>query len=332
MRPTLIGNSIAQSMCTMIQFNQNCPTTVREPAGGTCVVMCLQKLLSNKPCIPCRRRTKGGVLNIVQPYEARVPQARSAGAVEATMPSSGGPSTAPERRRRTSVEAGRTFELEHRGAAETSRRDQAAARRVGLHGGNGNYREFWQPRRTWMVAVVPLAIALHSRVAVADENADTSPEAADSATSKTKANPGTYQLPPPASRWKTVGLGLGFAGAWYAGAWGLREWFWSYSPGAADLRYPVIGPWMDLSKTGCPSNDTNCGKFGLVARTVLVVIDGIGQVGGLAVALDGLFTPTAPRASSQARSARHTDAPYLSPIPVPWSTTGGGGLSFVGQF
>ncbi len=227
----------------------------REPAGGTCIFVRMQKYRSDNPCIPRSTRTKGGVF----------------------------------------------------------------------------LRNLRHAHRTWIAAVLPLMVALNSRVAVANDDADaTAPNAA--VTSKTKTNTDTYQLPPPASRWKTVGLGLGFTGVWYAGAWGLREWFWSQSPGAPDLRYPVVGPWMDLVKTGCPSNDTNCGKFGLVARTVLVVIDGIGQVGGLAVALDGLFTPTASRTTAESSRARNSFAPRLSPIPVPWSTTGGGGLSFVGQF
>jgi len=195
--------------------------------------------------------------------------------------------------------------------------------------------------RALIAAALPLTVALSSRVASADQDADatapdvTTPDATTpdaQVPSKTKTNTSNYQLPPPSSRWKTVGLGLGFTGVWYAGAWGLREWFWSQSPGARDLRYPIVGPWMDMYKTGCPSNDTNCGKFGLVVRTVLVVIDGIGQVGGLAVALDGLFTPTASLPVSQTSRARISGAPQLSPIPVPWSTVGGGGLSFVGQF
>lgn len=190
--------------------------------------------------------------------------------------------------------------------------------------------------RALIAAALPLTVALSSRVASADEDVGApAPDvtAADAQVpNKPKTDSGAFQLPPPSSRWKTVGLGLGFTGVWYAGAWGLREWFWSQSPGAADLRYPIVGPWMDMYKTGCPSNDTNCGKFGLVARTVLVVLDGIGQVGGLAVALDGLFTPTASRAVSQTSRARVSAAPQLSPIPVPWSTVGGGGLSFVGQF
>lgn len=192
--------------------------------------------------------------------------------------------------------------------------------------------------------MLPLTVALNSQVALAqnDADADTPDEAAsDGAVSdaqatdepvsqKTKSS--TYRLPPPESRWKTVGLGLGFAGVWYAGAWGLREWFWAQSPGAPELRYPIVGPWMDLYQTGCPSNDPDCSTFGLVARTVLVVIDGIGQVGGLAVALDGLFTPTGSHSAVQASRARPAAAPRLSPIPVPWSASGGGGLSFVGQF
>ncbi len=89
---------------------------------------------------------------------------------------------------------------------------------------------------------------------------------------------------------------------------------------------------MDLYKTGCPSNDTNCGKFGLVLRTVAVVVNGLGQVGGLAVALDGLFTPTASRSNAADSASRVSAAPRISLLPVPWTTTGGGGLSLVGQF
>ena len=163
-------------------------------------------------------------------------------------------------------------------------------------------------------------------------SSDEASERDDSATAKTKTNTPSYQLPPPESRWKTVGLGLGFSALWYAGAWGIREGFWSESPGARDLRYPLIGPWMDLSKTGCPSNDTNCGTFGLVVRTAFVIIDGVGQVGGLAVALDGLFTPTASRSDAVSAASRNSSAPRMSLTPVPWSTTGGGGLSFIGQF
>jgi hypothetical protein len=219
--------------------------------------------------------------------------------------------------------------------------------------------------RNSIVALLPLSVAMVSRVALAqDSNAspnsdepvadangsiganddagvsdangdnasDTAGASGDSATDKTRTKTQTYQLPPPASRWKTVGLGLGFSGAWYLAAWGIRAGFWSEAPGANDLRYPLVGPWMDLYKTGCPSNDTNCGTFGLVVRTALVVIDGVGQVGGLAVALDGLFTPTA--SSSKAAGTAHglSTAPRISLVPVPWSTTGGGGFSFVGQF
>ena len=183
----------------------------------------------------------------------------------------------------------------------------------------------------WIVAALPLVVALHSGVALAQDDASVA-QSGDSATAKTKTKTRTYELPPPESRWKTVGLGLGFTGVWYAGAWGLREWAWYYSPGAKDLRYPIVGPWMDMYKTGCPSNDTNCGKFGLVLRTVAVIVDGLGQVGGLAVALDGLFTPTASRSDAAATASLHSAAPRISLLPVPWSTTGGGGLSLVCQF
>ena len=179
--------------------------------------------------------------------------------------------------------------------------------------------------------MLPLVVASIGRVAKAQDDNVAAPSD-DSATTKTKTKTQTYELPPPESRWKTVGLGLGFSGLWYAGAWGIREGFWSESPGAKDLRYPFVGPWMDLYKTGCPSNDTNCGKFGLVVRTVLVVIDGVGQVGGLAVALDGLFTPTASRPAAPGPASRVSSAPQLSLVPVPWTAPGGGGLSFVGQF
>lgn len=184
---------------------------------------------------------------------------------------------------------------------------------------------------TFAVAI-PLAIALSAGVARAEEDeGSTLPDETSAGKSKSEEHK-TYQLPPPSSRWKTVGIGLGFAGVMYAGAWAIHEGFWPEAPGASDLRYPFIGPWMDLGKTGCPSNDTNCGTFGLVIRTAFVVLDGLGQAGGLAIALDGLFTPTASSSATESGRAHVSTSPRVVPVPVPWSTYGGGGLSFVGQF
>jgi len=104
--------------------------------------------------------------------------------------------------------------------------------------------------------------------------------------------------PPASAQWKVIAGGLGATAVFY----GLAQPFsyvWPDSPGMTDLRIPVVGPWMALSNNTCPEGTPDCSTIWLVARGVLEVLDGIGQAGGLGIALEGLFLKTGPNAASR---------------------------------
>lgn len=132
--------------------------------------------------------------------------------------------------------------------------------------------------------------------------------------------PPAYDLdeyPPPATRWSLVGFGLGGTAVWYGGAVGL-SYLWPSSPGAHALRYPVAGPWLALSKTGCPDNNPGCEWYWLALQATLTAIDGVGQVGSLAVAAEALWLPTRATAPASAASRRDQGAPLPKSPGVAW--------------
>ncbi len=130
--------------------------------------------------------------------------------------------------------------------------------------------------------------------------------------------------PPASAQWKVIAGGLGATAAFY----GLAQPFsygWSDSPGMKELRYPVVGPWMALANDKCSASDPDCSTLWLVARGVLEVIDGLGQAGGLAIALEGLFLTTTPdKAVSPApgQPRKKTPAPQPTESPLTPGTPG----------
>jgi hypothetical protein len=141
--------------------------------------------------------------------------------------------------------------------------------------------------------------------------------------------------PPETARWFLIGTGLGTTGLFYAGAWGIRG-IWPDARHHDDLRVPVAGPFMDLSHTGCPLLASgSCSTFELVIRTILVSFDAIGQVGGVALVLQGavLGTANAEAPRSNLAAERSRSAKSLVILPSPWlDGKGGGGVGLVGQF
>jgi hypothetical protein len=126
--------------------------------------------------------------------------------------------------------------------------------------------------------------------------------------------------PPPSTRYKLALVGVAVSAAWYGAAYGFSA-LWPDAPGAEDLRIPVAGPWMALGKTGCADDDPDCSTLIVVLRAVLTTIDGVGQAGGLAVAAESLFLPTAtqspaPRRRRRAKPIEGTDSFELRPAPV----------------
>jgi hypothetical protein len=97
---------------------------------------------------------------------------------------------------------------------------------------------------------------------------------------------------------------------WYGVALG-ESLLWPDAPSANSLRIPVVGPWITLSHAGCGAEEVGCSDVLAVVRAALTVIDGVGQLGGLAVLGEAVFLPTGPR---QTRTGRRllTPAPRVS--------------------
>jgi hypothetical protein len=176
-------------------------------------------------------------------------------------------------------------------------------------------------RRRQVTSVFALAVALGCfapKLARADEPVRV-----------TVYDPGQY--PPPSARWGLLAVGAGTSLAWYGG--GLAcSYIWPDAPGARDLRIPVAGPWMALADTGCADGDPDCSTFMVVTRAILTTMNGIGQVGGLAVVGEALFLPTAePQAAARRTSAPRTSSLRVRALPV-LAPQGGVGLGVFGQF
>jgi hypothetical protein len=109
------------------------------------------------------------------------------------------------------------------------------------------------------------------------------------------------RLPPRSAQWKLALGGLGATAAFYALAQPF-SYVWPDAQGSRELRIPVAGPWMSLARDTCPESEPDCSTLWLVFRGLLTTLDGIGQVGGVAVAFEGLFLQTS--ASAEKEPAR----------------------------
>lgn len=155
--------------------------------------------------------------------------------------------------------------------------------------------------------------------------------------------------PPGRARTRLFLTGAAVTGAFYAPVLGA-SYIWDRHLGAEQMRIPVAGPWLGFSKTKLcnarPDLD-RCSNFLVVTGAVLLVLDGIGQAGGVGLMLESIFLPTGPKRAVRggAESALLTsqDTPSRRPFtwransfeftPVP--TVGGDsdfGLSLVGSF
>ncbi len=96
--------------------------------------------------------------------------------------------------------------------------------------------------------------------------------------------------PPSSARTYTIIGGLATTAGWYGLALG-SSYIWPDTVGAKDLRIPVAGPWISFAHSGCgPVAD--CHEAIVVLRAIATAFDGVGQIGGLLIAGQGLFLPT----------------------------------------
>lgn len=165
----------------------------------------------------------------------------------------------------------------------------------------------------------------------------------------TESRPDAF--PPPGSKLTVLGVGLGTLAGFYAPAL-TASLVWPDAPGGESLRYPVVGPWIALADTGCPDDNPDCSIVWPVFRAVLTSLDGVGQVGGVALVGEGIWLRTRRRSERQlgplSVTLGHRPGQRVSLRPVPFlegpqgmalprngatrSRLGRVGLGIVGQF
>jgi len=153
------------------------------------------------------------------------------------------------------------------------------------------------------------------------------------------------ELPPDGVRARAIVVGAALTAGWYGASVGT-SYLWPDAPNAKDLRLPVVGPWMALGNVGCGDAEPGCSTGTVIARTVLGVVSGVGQAGGLLAILEGLLmdtgsTTSAPPGSAGTSSSR---APIeraggaRSGLVESWSAApvmlqdGGAGIELFGRF
>jgi hypothetical protein len=128
--------------------------------------------------------------------------------------------------------------------------------------------------------------------------------------------------PPSSVRLKLALGGVAVAGGAYAISYAMASNF-PEVPGTTQLKIPIVGPWLALGKSGCATDDPDCGAK-VVFRGILLVIDGLAQLGGLGLIAEGTFMQTDPSAPKK--------APAFTWRPTPLVTGNVTGVGFVGSF
>jgi hypothetical protein len=144
-------------------------------------------------------------------------------------------------------------------------------------------------------------------------------------------DPGVF--PPSHARGSLLLAGAVTTASWYTLAL-APSLIWQDFPGSRDLRTPVAGPWMALADTGCPDDNPNCSMVWVVARAVLIGLDGVGQAGGLAVMAEAALMPTGdakPAPVARRRLPRTSATLRWQPVPIV-AGRDGLGIGVVGRF
>ena len=131
------------------------------------------------------------------------------------------------------------------------------------------------------------------------------------------------QYPPPSTRYKVIAGGIGVTALAWGIGFGMATGF-PEVPGMNELKIPIAGPWMALGKSGCATDDPDCGAK-VYIRGIFLVLSGLAQVAGLGLVAEGIFMKTAPaRAKNAAAPLR------VTPFPIVGSQMSGLGL--IGTF
>jgi hypothetical protein len=145
------------------------------------------------------------------------------------------------------------------------------------------------------------------------------------------------ELPPDGTRARVLLTGAALTAGWYGVGVGT-SFLWPNAKNARDLRLPVVGPWLALGDVGCGSKERNCRDAVLILRTVMTVLSGVGQAGGLLAIAEGLFldtgtvsaeAPTAPR-RERPQAVVQSQRPAWAALPV--VLPDGAAIEVVGHF
>ena len=142
------------------------------------------------------------------------------------------------------------------------------------------------------------------------------------------------ELPPDGARTRAIVVGVALTAGWYGAAVGT-SYLWPDAPNARDLRVPVVGPWMALGDVGCGGKEVDCSTGTAIARTVLAVVSGVGQAGGLFAVLEGLLMDTGsttPAAPNGKRPDGASPGPVSSWSAAPVMLQDGAGIELFGRF
>jgi hypothetical protein len=166
-------------------------------------------------------------------------------------------------------------------------------------------------RRFRLVALVTAACAGSLAVTSRASAQEQEPEETERPAKPSLVLP-SADLPPPSTRYNLALTGVGITAGWY-GAAVAASFIWPNGAWVSDIRIPIAGPWMAMPHFKCGHGEPSCGVPLEIARGVLAGLDGIGQVGGLAIALEALFLPV--RKSNQARRVE-TQHAWVRPVPI----------------
>jgi hypothetical protein len=152
------------------------------------------------------------------------------------------------------------------------------------------------------------------------------------------------ELPPDGTRARVLLTGAALTAGWYGVGVGT-SYLWPNARNARDLRIPVAGPWMALGDVGCGSKERNCRDAIVVVRTMIAVLSGVGQAGGLLAFAEGLFVNTgnvpseapgasppqgAPPRTERPQSLKQSQRPSWAAVPV--ALPDGAAIEVIGHF
>jgi hypothetical protein len=118
------------------------------------------------------------------------------------------------------------------------------------------------------------------------------------------------RYPPSSVRVPVIVGGGGLFGAAY-GLSALSASAWPTTPGSPFLYVPLAGPWITLGHDYCSSTEPGCSAI-LYLRGILYVVDGLVQIGGTALMVEGFVMTTEGEAATAPRTA-WSIAPWLAP-------------------